>query len=157
MGLCSLQHGLKDQGKDGVCLLSPCAYLCGWSSDWYCPDQGARTYVRSNGSSWLERLRLSTFRALSRPCLWNGETRTGAGPPHPPWCSKHCRIHPKAVQNTREDQREWGKNSKWSLSLEQRPPGETESSVPVLPSFKGTVVTPHLSQDPSSVFQLQLS
>lgn len=45
--LCSLEHGSKDQGKDGVCLLPPAFNLSGsWSSGWYCPDQGARSYSR---------------------------------------------------------------------------------------------------------------
>lgn len=64
MVLCSLEHGLKDKGKDGVCLLSPCTYLSSsWSSHWYCPDQGVRTHGRRQ---WKQLAGTSQTQCFSR-------------------------------------------------------------------------------------------
>lgn len=137
MGLCSLQHGSKDKGRmesafflpvlispagaltgivqvRGLELMSEAMEAAGWSIS------GSALFVLCPGLvCGMERL------GLEQGC----PILPDAAVPE----SRHCRIHPKAVQNTREEQRE-GEKTQSGVSLEQRPPGETESSVPVLPS-----------------------
>lgn len=83
--LCSLEHGSKDQGKDGVCLLPPVLIsLSAGDLAGIVQIKGLEITAEDNGSSWLEHLRLSAVRVLSRPCLWNGATQTGAASLCPP-------------------------------------------------------------------------